>query len=414
MYAKSLSRAAPVRLMARESKMANQDAKNQDKPGGKGAAKPDPVRSFLVALATDPARLGAFIKDADAEMKTAGLSAEDQAVLKSGNPGLIHARLAGVTQQPPVTVLVVDSTGGDNGDQELKVRPTGRLGDDPPPPPQVVYPQMQMVYPPPPPPQVVYPQMQMVAPPQVVAPPMMILVIAAETAAKYGAPQPQIVPPLQIPPLQIPPLQTVPLYGLPPLQLVPQLIAPPMVVDHLRGQQRPVADPPPVIYPQVAPPPQIVYPQITPPPQMVISPQMVIAPPMILIIAAETPKLGDPPPPVIYPQIAPPPQIVYPQITPPPQMVISPQMVIAPPMILIIAADTPKLGDPTPPPPAPPAPPPPPPPPPPPQVVYPPPPPQIVYPQIAPPPPPQIVYPQIAPQMVIAPPMMILVIAAQR
>ena len=53
------------------------------------------LRDFLVGLATDHAKLGEFIRDADAAMKGAGLAPEDEAALKSGNPMAIHARLTG-------------------------------------------------------------------------------------------------------------------------------------------------------------------------------------------------------------------------------------------------------------------------------------------------------------------------------
>lgn len=69
------------------------------------------LKEFLANLATDPSALGNFIIDPDAAMKRAQLSEEDQAALKSGFPGLIHARLAGVpikdvfdvTLRPPVS-----------------------------------------------------------------------------------------------------------------------------------------------------------------------------------------------------------------------------------------------------------------------------------------------------------------------
>jgi hypothetical protein len=69
------------------------------------------LKEFLADLATDPSRLGEFIRDPDAVAKSAGLNEDDMAALKSGLPGLIHARLAGVsleeafnvTLRPPVS-----------------------------------------------------------------------------------------------------------------------------------------------------------------------------------------------------------------------------------------------------------------------------------------------------------------------
>ena len=76
------------------------------------AAAPDEFRAFMIALATDPAQLGAYIKDPDATMSAAGISDVDQAILKSGQPWTIHARLSGqrfsFTPPTPAAMLVVD------------------------------------------------------------------------------------------------------------------------------------------------------------------------------------------------------------------------------------------------------------------------------------------------------------------
>jgi hypothetical protein len=69
------------------------------------------LKAFLATLATDPSRLGEFIRDPEAAMVAEGLSEDDKAALKSGFPGIIHARLAGVsiddafkvTLRPPVS-----------------------------------------------------------------------------------------------------------------------------------------------------------------------------------------------------------------------------------------------------------------------------------------------------------------------
>jgi hypothetical protein len=68
----------------------------------------------MAALATDPAWLGAYIKDPDAAMREAGITDVDQVILKSGQPGTIHAQLSGqrLSFTPPTpmptAVLVVD------------------------------------------------------------------------------------------------------------------------------------------------------------------------------------------------------------------------------------------------------------------------------------------------------------------
>jgi hypothetical protein len=54
------------------------------------------LKDFLTELATDPKKLGEFIHNPEAAMATEGLSNEDQAALRSGFPGIIYARLAGV------------------------------------------------------------------------------------------------------------------------------------------------------------------------------------------------------------------------------------------------------------------------------------------------------------------------------
>lgn len=67
---------------------------------------------FLAELAINPQKLGEFIHDPEAAMSAEGLSSEDQAALRSGFPGIIYARLAGVpiqqafqlTSPPPIGV----------------------------------------------------------------------------------------------------------------------------------------------------------------------------------------------------------------------------------------------------------------------------------------------------------------------
>jgi len=52
-------------------------------------------KKFLSGLATDPQKLEKFLKNPDRVMKTAGLTKEDQVLLKSGDQAAIHARLSG-------------------------------------------------------------------------------------------------------------------------------------------------------------------------------------------------------------------------------------------------------------------------------------------------------------------------------
>ena len=95
-----------------------------------------PLRRYLVKLATDPGELGRFIKDPEKSMESAGLSDEEQAILKSGNPAAIYGRVAGgpggareAYSTPAVTVLVVDVHPGPEGEPEtLLVRGPGGPG----------------------------------------------------------------------------------------------------------------------------------------------------------------------------------------------------------------------------------------------------------------------------------------------
>jgi hypothetical protein len=94
----------------------------------------DEFRSFLVALATDPGKLGAFIKDPDGSMAAANIDPVDQVILKSGQPWTIHVRLLGQkfwftppAPTPTPTVLVVDMTrqigaGGSDEPEQPTVR----------------------------------------------------------------------------------------------------------------------------------------------------------------------------------------------------------------------------------------------------------------------------------------------------
>ncbi len=62
---------------------------------GQPAAARDEFKQFLIALAVDPIKLGAFLSEPDAAMRDGGLNAVDQFILKSGNSMLIHSRIHG-------------------------------------------------------------------------------------------------------------------------------------------------------------------------------------------------------------------------------------------------------------------------------------------------------------------------------
>ncbi len=69
------------------------------------------LRSFLAELATDRAKLVAYMADPDACMSQAGVSEEQQQVLKSGNLGRLYARMTSEQQggaETPALVVVVD------------------------------------------------------------------------------------------------------------------------------------------------------------------------------------------------------------------------------------------------------------------------------------------------------------------
>jgi hypothetical protein len=225
--------------------MPAQKSDDADKPA---AAPPDDFHKFLVSLATDPAKLGAFIKDPDAAMTAAGLSEADQAVLKSGHPWTIHGRLAGQQTQapinvtPPITILVVDMAAAQAGQAEQPAlrgvaslpHPQGSFLMYPNTPLQIyppIYPppQIHPIYPPPqihpiyPPPQI-HPVWPQITHPQLVIhpiyPPPQIHPLVHPIYPIY--PPPQIHPVIHpiYPPPQIHPVIAQNLY--PPV--IPQLL----------------------------------------------------------------------------------------------------------------------------------------------------------------------------------------------
>lgn len=80
---------------------------NPTTPGAAGSSE-DKLTAFLTKLATDHGELGHFIRDPESSMEQAGLSAQDQSLLKSGNAANINARLRGqpIPQSPPPLLLV--------------------------------------------------------------------------------------------------------------------------------------------------------------------------------------------------------------------------------------------------------------------------------------------------------------------
>jgi hypothetical protein len=203
--------------------MADRTARGSKGSGGDG----DRLRDFLVTLATDPAALGNFVKDAEAAMSAADLDPADQAVLRSGDPNVINTRIAGGPSGAAPMVLVVDVT--DDVPSVRGLAPQFPLQQILQPPQFPQFPQFP-VQPP------VFPIRQLQVFPQVVAP--------------------QIVPPLQqIFPQIVPP------------QVTPQIVPPQVVVG-------PQIVPPQIVPPQLVFPqqifPQIVAPQIVPP--VIVSP----------------------------------------------------------------------------------------------------------------------------------------------
>jgi hypothetical protein len=212
----------------------------------------DEFHAFMVALATDPAQLGAFVKDPDAAMHAAGISDIDQAVLKSGQPWAIHARLTGqrfsLGAPMPGAMLVVDmvkppgATEGTTASvptvRDQSRNPTlqnqGSSNMFPNSPSQIVSPQIfPQVHP------QVYPQIYPQVHPQI-----------------YPQVHPQIYP-----------------------QVHPQLVIHPQIYPQVHPQIYPQVHPQLVIHPQIYPQvhPQI-YPQVHPQIYPQVHPQWVIYP----------------------------------------------------------------------------------------------------------------------------------------
>jgi hypothetical protein len=71
--------------------------------GAKGKTKATDLKEFLSNLATDPLKLGEFLHAPEPVMSAANLLEADKTALRSGVPGMVAARLAGVPldQEPP-------------------------------------------------------------------------------------------------------------------------------------------------------------------------------------------------------------------------------------------------------------------------------------------------------------------------
>ena len=284
-------------------------------PESAGEASPrDEFLTFMVGLATDPGKLGAFMKDPDASMTAASIDAVDQAILKSGNPATIHARLRGqrfsfTPPGPPIPATILDvnmpkqsgspeSVTADQptvrtqtGFSDLPIQGSSTMFPNTPlqiAPPQQVFPQIH--------PQQVFPQIH----PQQVFPQIHPQQVFPQIHPQQVFPQihpqqvfPQIHPQQVFP--QIHPQQVFP--QIHPQQVFPQ-IHPQQVFPQIHPQQVFPQIHPQQVFPQIHP--QQVFPQIYP--QQVfpqIHPQQVF------------PQIH---PQQVFPQIHP--QQVFPQIHP--------------------------------------------------------------------------------------------------
>ena len=282
--------------------MAAQNRDDADPPTG-GAPPPDDFHKFLVGLATDPAKLGAFIKDPDAAMTAAGLPEADQAVLKSGHPGMIHDRLRGQTTQlmlvtpPPVTLLIVDMAAeGGHGAEQPTIRQLPQ-GGQPMYPNHPIYPPAHPIYPPALYP-VSYPQVDSQS--QIGPHPTIVHPVIVQAFPQFGR-HALIVHP------QIVQSQAVPQFG------HPQIVHPQIV----QSQAVPQFGHPLIVHPRVVPQfgthPQIVHPQLVIYPQVGGGPGVGPWHPLLV----HYPYL---PTPVVYPNIYPlliyPPPMIYYNIYP--------------------------------------------------------------------------------------------------
>ena len=216
----------------------------------KASESDDQLRAFLVGIATDPSALGRYVRDPETSMAEADLSPADAAVLRSGDPATINARLAGGPGAAAggAAMLVVDVAG-----EQVSVRPLVNF-------PQLVNLQPQLVNLQP---QLVNLQPQLVSQlvPLITPPPVQQFVPPPIRPLQQA--WPLIFPPPPVHPVQ-PLLQIAPPQFQPPLQITPP-------------QQVPPVHPPQFTPPQFTPPqftpPQFTPPQFTPP-QLVFPQQL--------------------------------------------------------------------------------------------------------------------------------------------
>jgi hypothetical protein len=136
--------------------------KGKIKPTGvKGKTKATDLKEFMSGLATDPRKLGEFLHEPEDTMSAANLSEEHKAALRSGVPGMIYARLKGVSMEHAFWPVTLNKASPVPAPQYFVQPPPQHVVY--PPPQYVVYPPQFVVQPPPqyvvqPPPQyVVYP-----------------------------------------------------------------------------------------------------------------------------------------------------------------------------------------------------------------------------------------------------------------
>lgn len=60
--------------------------------------RPFTIRDFLAALGSDPELLSEYVRDPVATMTAAGLSPDEQQLLRSGDEGLINQALAAINE----------------------------------------------------------------------------------------------------------------------------------------------------------------------------------------------------------------------------------------------------------------------------------------------------------------------------
>jgi len=243
-----------------------------DEGGDQGPAEQqDGLRTFLVGLATDPARLGAFIQDPEKEMEAAGIDEADRDILRSGNAMAIHGRITGQTgqaaqSQPPMIILIIDAQQAQaGGAPALSVRSSF--------PPMIFGAQAMLqptiyggqqagfpiIYPPILPPMLIFAGQQGGIPPMIYPPPMVYT--GAEQFSGGGEAEalkllfPLIRPQLVAPQLVFPQVHP----QITPLQVFPQVhpqVAPQITPLQVFPQVHPQ------IFPQVHP--QLVFPQVHP------------------------------------------------------------------------------------------------------------------------------------------------------